>query len=394
MAGMFVWTGLDYRGETTPFGWPAVSSQFGMLDTTGAFKDSAYYLQSWWTDKPMIHVVGHWTWPDRLGAEIPIWIYSNAEQVELLLNGKSLGRKTVPRQGHLEWAVAYAPGTLVARGFRGSTPVAEDKVVTTTAPRALRLTPPSDLLEAGGAGSAAIGVSVLDAAGSPVPTASNKVTFDVERGGRIIGVGNGDPSSHEQDQFVDEYTALATSNWRVADLSAAPSAGLPDLGALTWRNPFTWYPPGSEPAVPIAFILRGAAQTAPSVDGGQSTLFVPLLSATQRLFVNGQDLTPQAVADAKGWSAPFTPSADGRVEIAIVVPSDAGAALKTLQDKGLNGSNVAFIRVVRSTAPWARSLFNGHAQVLVQANPGAAEVVLTATTPGLAPARLVLKTHR
>ncbi|HWW28017.1 MAG TPA: beta-galactosidase, partial [Caulobacter sp.] len=130
------------------------------------------------------------------------------------------------------------------------------------------------------------------------------------------------------------------------------------------------------------------------VEGGRSTLFVPLLSATQRLFVNGQDLTPRAVADAKGWSAPFTPAADGRVEIAIVVPSDAEAALKTLQDKGLNGANVAFIRVVRPAAPWARSLFNGHAQVLVQANPDAPEVVLTATTPGLLPARLVLKTRR
>lgn len=393
MAGMFVWTGLDYRGETTPFGWPAISSQFGMLDTTGAFKDSAYYLQSWWTDKPMIHVVGHWTWPDRLGAAIPIWVYSNAEQVELLLNGKSLGRRTMPRQGHLEWKVAYAPGTLVARGFRGATVVAEDKVVTTTAPRTLRLTPPSDLLETGGWGAAAIGVSVLDAAGAPVPTASDKVTFEIERGGRIIGVGNGDPSSHEPDQFVDQYVALATSDWRVADLSAAPGADLPDLGALTWRDPFTWYPPGSEPAVPTAFILRGAA-TAPPVDGGRSTLFVPLLSATQRLFVNGQDLTSQAVADAKGWSVAFTPSADGRVEIAIVVSSDAGAALKTLQDKGLNGSNVAFIRVIRPALPWARSLFNGHAQVLVQANPDAPEVVLTATTPGLPPARLVLKTRR
>lgn len=394
MAGMFVWTGLDYRGETTPFGWPAISSQFGMLDTTGAFKDSAYYLQSWWTDKPVIHVVGHWTWPDRLGAAIPIWVYSNAEQVELLLNGKSLGRKTMPRQGHLEWEVAYAPGTLVARGFRGATVVAEDKVVTTTAPRTLRLTPPSDVLETGGAGAAAVSVSVLDAAGAPVPTASNPVMFKIERGGRIIGVGNGDPSSHEQDQFVDQYAAFATSDWRVADLSAAPGASLPDLGALTWRNPFTWYPPGSEPAVPTALILRGAASETLPADSGRSTLFVPLLSATQRLFVNGQDLTSQAVADAKGWSVAFTPPADGRVEIAIVVSSDAEAALKTLQNQGLNGSNVAFIRVVRPAGTWTRSLFNGHAQVLVQANDDAPEVVLIATTPDLPPARLVLKTRR
>src|SRR5205814_7532377 len=83
IAGMFVWTGFDYRGETGPFGWPAISSQFGMLDTTGAFKDTGWYLKSQWSDAPMAHIVGHWTWSGREGTSIPLWVYANADEAEL-----------------------------------------------------------------------------------------------------------------------------------------------------------------------------------------------------------------------------------------------------------------------------------------------------------------------
>ena len=103
LAGMFVWTGFDYRGETTPFGWPAISSQFGMLDTTGLFKDSGWYLKSQWSAEPVAHIVGHWTWQGQEGKPIPIWVYANAEEAELSLNGTSLGRHRVPPNGHLEW---------------------------------------------------------------------------------------------------------------------------------------------------------------------------------------------------------------------------------------------------------------------------------------------------
>jgi beta-galactosidase len=389
MAGMFVWTGLDYRGETTPFGWPAISSQFGMLDTTGAFKDSAYYLQSWWTDAPMVHVVGHWTWPGRTGQTIPIWVYSNADEVELLLNGRSLGRKAMPRQGHLEWEVAYAPGALVARGFKGGAVVAEDRVSTTGAPKALRLT--ASPASVGGAWIAPVEVSAVDAKGRRVPTAGDAVAFTVERGGRIVGVGNGDPSSHEPDQFVERRATWPTVGWKMAGVTSSPMAGLPDLADAAWRDPFAWYPPGSEPPLPAAFVVRGAASGLPAGASGQWRVYAPLLTADQRLFVNGEDLTARAVADAQGWSVPFTPAADGRVEVVILVPSNAQAALQALQDRGLNGSNVAFVARVEQPAPWSRSLFNGHAQVLVEAAPGAREVVLTAAAPGLVPARLVLR---
>ena len=141
-AGLFYWTGFDYRGEPTPFDWPAISSQFGMLDTCGFFKDSAYLLQSWWTEKPMVHLLPHWNWPGKEGQPMDVRVYSNADAVELFLNGKSLGRKMMPRNSHLEWKVAYEPGTLFARGYApNGKEVASDVVETTLAPAALQLIP-------------------------------------------------------------------------------------------------------------------------------------------------------------------------------------------------------------------------------------------------------------
>jgi len=121
LAGAFVWTGFDYRGEPTPYGWPCISSHFGVLDTCGFFKDNAYYYQAWWTNQDTLHILPHWNWAGKEGQNIDVWCYSNLDEVELFLNGKSLGKKPMTRNSHLQWAVAYAPGTLEARGFREET---------------------------------------------------------------------------------------------------------------------------------------------------------------------------------------------------------------------------------------------------------------------------------
>src|SRR6185369_6694594 len=134
MAGGFVWTGFDYRGEPTPYGWPCVNSHFGNLDMCGFPKDNFYYYQSVWGDKPMVHIFPHWNWKGKNGKEIEVWAYSNGEQVELLLNGKSLGSKPVPRDGHAMWKVKYAPGALTAKALKAGKIVAEDKVETTGSP--------------------------------------------------------------------------------------------------------------------------------------------------------------------------------------------------------------------------------------------------------------------
>lgn len=198
LAGLFFWTGFDYRGESTPFGFPAISSQFGILDTCGFPKDSFYYLQAWWTDQPVLHLAPHWNWPDRVGQELKVTCYSNHQAVELFLNGVSLGKKDLPRNGHLEWPVVYQPGVLEARAYRGGAVVQTTRVETTGAPARLVLVPDRTELRADGADVAVFAVSAVDAQGRHVPTASDFVEFAVE-GGRVLGVGNGDPSCHEPD---------------------------------------------------------------------------------------------------------------------------------------------------------------------------------------------------
>jgi len=113
--GGFVWTGFDYRGEPTPFHWPNINSHFGIMDVCGFPKNIYYYYQSWWTDKDILHISPHWNWPEKAGKPIDVWLNSNADDVELFLNGKSLGKKVMPRNSHLQWEVIYEPGILEAK---------------------------------------------------------------------------------------------------------------------------------------------------------------------------------------------------------------------------------------------------------------------------------------
>ncbi len=203
VAGGYVWTGFDYKGEPTPFGWPDINSNFGIMDQCGFPKDNYYYYQSVWGDKPVVHVLPHWNWAGKEGQPVDVWAYSNAARVELFLNGASLGAKDMPKNGHLSWSVPYAPGTLEARGFDAAGKVmATDKVETTGAPAALRLTTDRTALTADGEDLTMVEVDVVDAQGRVVPTADNLVTFDVTGAGRVAGVGNGDPSDHDPDKAV------------------------------------------------------------------------------------------------------------------------------------------------------------------------------------------------
>ena len=203
VAGAFVWTGFDYRGEPTPYGWPAISSEFGILDTCGFPKDNFYYYQSCWTTVPMVHLLPHWTWPGKEGQAMDVWCYSNCDEVELTLNGQSLGRKPMPPFGHLEWSVPYARGTLSAVAFRNGAIAASDKVETTSQPTTLALSADRTTIAADGTDVSVITVSALDDHNRPVPIAQNDVTFSLTGPGRIIGVGNGDPSCHEPDVCND-----------------------------------------------------------------------------------------------------------------------------------------------------------------------------------------------
>lgn len=209
--GGFVWTGLDYRGEPTPFQWPNINSHFGIMDMCGFPKNIYYYYQSWWTDKDVLHISPHWNWRDKRGQPIDVWVNTNADNVELFLNGKSLGKKDMPRNSHLNWTVNYEPGTLEAVAYKNGKKLTT-KVETTGAPAEVKITPYKTTMLADGKDATVINVSVVDREGREVPDADNKIQFFISGDARpddpfgrakIIGVGNGDPSSHEPDKCAE-----------------------------------------------------------------------------------------------------------------------------------------------------------------------------------------------
>lgn len=205
MAGSFVWTGFDYRGEPSPYDWPCINSHFGIMDTCGFPKDNYFYYLAWWGDQPVVHVMPHWNWPGKEGQNIDVRVFSNCLSVELFLNGRSLGSKKVPRYEHVDWQVPYEPGRLEALGSGSGRVTAHDVVETTGRPAAMRLRSDRKAILADGEDVSIIAVDILDAKGRVVPTADNQVTFSVTGPARVIGVGNGDPSSHEADKASQRH---------------------------------------------------------------------------------------------------------------------------------------------------------------------------------------------
>jgi beta-galactosidase len=208
-----MWTGIDYLGGSA---WPEKGSNCGELDTCGFEKDGYYFYQSQWTDKPMLHVFPHWNWKGREGEVIPVLCYTNCDSVELFVNGKSFGARgywspRVRRGGpgaqsrapqttldlHLTWTVPYQPGTLKAVGTKDGKVVAEVEVATAGEPAAIGLSVDREAIAANRRDVAHVTVKILDAQGRAVPVADNEVAFEIQGEGKIIGLDNGNPVSHE-----------------------------------------------------------------------------------------------------------------------------------------------------------------------------------------------------
>jgi len=200
LSGGFIWTGFDYRGEPSPSEWPNISSQYGVIDTCGFPKDSFFYYQSWWTPKPVLHLFPHWNWPGMEGKEIAVWVYSNLDKVELLHNGKSLGSKDVKKDSHGAWNVSYAPGTIEARGYKDGKLAMTEKRETTGPAAKLVMKADRQTIKADGEDVAMFAVEVRDAHDRVVPITKNEVAFTVSGSGKLIGVGNGDPTDQESDK--------------------------------------------------------------------------------------------------------------------------------------------------------------------------------------------------
>jgi|WetSurMetagenome_2_1015567.scaffolds.fasta_scaffold03813_2 beta-galactosidase len=235
LSGMFIWTGFDYLGEPTPYPWPARSSYFGIIDLSGFPKDPYYMYQSEWTDKPVLHLFPHWNW--KQGEIVDVWVYTNCSQVELLLNGKSLGTKS--KQGdelHLMWRVPFEAGTLTAVGRdKNGTETMKSEVKTAGEPAKISLTPDRTAINADGSDLSFVKVEILDKDGNLVPHADNLVKFSIEGDAVITAVDNGCQTSmeHFRDDKRKAFNGMclavvkAGSKKGKATLKAS-SEGLPD----------------------------------------------------------------------------------------------------------------------------------------------------------------------
>jgi beta-galactosidase len=200
--GGFVWTGFDYRGEPTPYHWPNINSHFGIMDMCGFPKNIYYYYQSWWTDKDVLHISANWNQRGNEGKPTEVWVNTNADDVELFLNGKSLGKKNMPRNGHLTWMVNYESGKLEAIALKKGKKITA-KLETTNQPTTLIISPSKANILADGKDATILNVTVIDTEGREVPDANNLIYFSIKGDAKIIAVGNGDPSSHELDKCED-----------------------------------------------------------------------------------------------------------------------------------------------------------------------------------------------
>ena len=208
LSGMFIWTGFDYIGEPTPYVWPSISSYFGVVDLAGFPKDVFYMYQSEWTDKTVLHIFPHWNWTP--GQLVDVWAYyNNADEVELYLNGKSLGKKSKQDDDlHIMWRLPYQPGTLKAISRKNGKTVLEKEIKTAGNPAVLKATADRSTIKADSKDLSFITIAILDEKGTPVATATNEITFHLKGNGKIVGVSSGNPVSHESFKGT-KYTALA-----------------------------------------------------------------------------------------------------------------------------------------------------------------------------------------
>jgi beta-galactosidase len=358
LAGIFYWTGFDYRGEPTPYNFPAISSQFGILDTCGFPKDSYYYLKSWWTNEPVLQITPHWNWAGHEGKTIDVRVYSNADEIELFLNNKTLGKKQMPRNGHLSWSVVYQSGELLAHAYKAGKLIQKSRVVTAGASKKIEMTAHKQSVKAGGHDTAVVNIKILDAQENPVPTADNNIQFAISGPGKIIGVGNGNPSSHEADVNVEKVSSTLLGDWK------AP-------------NP-------ADATTPIVFDIRFDLPA--GLEKTKLSLLLNALGNQQSATLNGKTLYKDASPD--------------RAKTEIILEKDSlqvtgnhlrleAKPFSEWRDReGLFQFHPASLRSLIAAPPYERKAFNGLAQVIVQAGDETGVILLKASGENIGSAQL------
>jgi beta-galactosidase len=382
LAGGFVWTGFDYRGEPSPYAWPCISSHFGIIDTCGFPKDVFYYYKSWWTDQPVLHILPHWNWAGREGKDIDVWCFTNCERVRLTLNGKDLGERTVEKLGHAEWKVPYEPGMLEAMGYSDERMILRSEVATTHKPILLSIRQEASHAPVNRQDAAILTISAHDDGGQIVPDADFDVTFTLEGPGEILGVGNGDPSCHDLDRVVPQTFSRATDGWRTAALPEVPKSP-PSIADLE-KLPSSPFDAGGEaegiPEHKVAAYWTTIRPTPGELTADSLGLSIGVIDDDGWVYLNGK-----LIATAKDYKqlgpCPLKGALhEGNNDLIVVVRNHQGP-----------GGMGKGVRISGRTAcpPWHRHLFHGLAQVIVQPN-ATQDTTLRATAADMTPASLTI----
>jgi beta-galactosidase len=390
LAGVFFWTGFDYRGEPNPLAWPAVNSQYGIVDLCGFPKDIFYYLKSWWSTEPVLHIMPHWNWKGSEGKNIKVTIYSNSEEVELFLNKKSLGKKVMPQNGHLDWDVTYRPGILQAKGFVKGKVTVTQQVETTDSPAKIVLSAERSQVKADGEDIAIITVRIDDLKNRMIPTANNEIAFTLIGPGKIIGIGNGDPASHDPEQFVETVDNLAINDlkFQLSTILNNTNEVASDYDDSGWHRAFEKgygeYEPGKNIIVRGSFILR---------DFNEQTIvtyYAKSLAGNQSLYLNGKLLAK----DLRRFDPNQVFVLDHNIlrKGKNVVAIEGKPFVKQSQWEDIN-TNPGTIKVYNPAPQWKRKAFCGLAQVIVKTTRQAGEISLTVTSDGLVPATLKITSN-
>ncbi len=387
LAGMFIWTGFDYRGEPTPYGWPSVTSYFGMLDLCGFPKDVAWYLRSWWTKDTVLHILPHWNWKGAEGQVKDVWVYSNCTEVELWLNGKSLGRKKMEPLGHLEWKVAYKPGVLQAIGYINGKKVLVSKRETTGNAAKAVLTADRKEIRADNKDVAVVTVTVQDVAGREIPTAADAFTFELEGPGRIIGVGNGNPVSLEPERYIPTIQSVQPVLVKEKALMQFPDNGMfqPEFDDSNWETAFSAERDSTFGRRANRVIHRGYFELPEMDSTTMLTYFSRNIGKDESVYINGVNI-------AQGLSKDSVI----RLSRSIIRPGKnsfvlvAAPFLKVQPWEEVN-KDPGVIQLYTPVGKWKRRLFNGYAQVLVQSAGDNGTIILRALAAGIPAVQLEIQ---
>jgi beta-galactosidase len=393
LAGLFYWTGFDYRGESNPYNWPSVINQSGCIDLCGFQKDIFYYLKSWWGKEPVLHILPHWNWKGREGQEIKVTVYSNCDEIELFLNKKSLGKQAMPANSHLEWKVNYQSGILLARGYKYGKEIITKEVATSSEPASIHLSIDRKNIQADGEDVSVVTVQVHDAQGLITPTADNEINFNLNGPGKIIGVGNGDPSSHEPDRYFEIITTSKIENLK--ELAVDNLIDRPEVAATfddsKWKPALQSQRSDDWRAYTDSLIvIRGTFELIDITNETEVNLFTKSIVEDQSIYVNGYLVASNIKRDAPNQSFRLDHNRikPGKNEYTVT-----GKRFRKRHQWDEPNTDPGLIQAINPAGQWKRKVFNGMAQIIVQSTKQPGEIVLSAASAGLKSSVMKVQTH-